>query len=188
MTQRVKTAGLMAALVILLPGPARADGFITPYYGYNFGGDSGNCVSLTNCEVKRTNFGVSFGAMGKVFGFEEDIGYAKNFFGDTPGTDNSVFNAMSNLLVGVGTGPVQPYGLIGLGLIRPHVSFNSSLLPFHKNALGYDLGGGLNIYFGHVGVRGDLRHLHALQDISLLIFNGQKLDFWRFSVGLALRF
>jgi len=34
--------------------PARADGFITPYYGFNFGGDS-NCARFTNCEDKRKN-------------------------------------------------------------------------------------------------------------------------------------
>jgi len=40
----------------------------------------------------------------------------------------------------------------------------------------------------HLGVRGDLRHFHTLQDVNLLIFQGQKLDFWRASVGLALAF
>ena len=60
---------------------------IVPFVGYNFGGDSGsNCVSLTNCKEKRTNFGVSLVSMGPVFGLEEDISYAKNFFGETPGT------------------------------------------------------------------------------------------------------
>ena len=56
--QIVCAAGLLA----LAATPARADGFITPYWGYNFGGDSANCVSLTNCNEKRTNWGVSFGA------------------------------------------------------------------------------------------------------------------------------
>ena len=130
--------------------------------------------------------------MGPVFGLEEDISYAKNFFGETPGADNSVFSAMSNLLIGVGVGPVRPYVVGGVGLIRPHVSsLTGSLtsLGAGKNAFGYDLGGGVTGMFGkHVGIRGDLRLFRTMQDVNLLIFKGQKLEFWRASVGLALSF
>lgn len=180
---------LGAALVGGVTAPARADGFLTPFVGYNFGGDSANCISLTACEEKRLNFGVSIGSMGTLFGFEEDIAYAKDFFGSAPGTDNSVFTAMSNLIVGIGAGPVQPYVLGGIGLIRPHVSINPTQIGIDKTAFGYDLGGGVNAFFArHVGVRGDVRHLHTVQDVNLLIFTGQKLDFWRGSLGLTLRF
>jgi hypothetical protein len=178
-------------LLILVSAPARADGFIVPFVGYNFGGDSGNCPSLTNCTEKRLNFGVAFGSMGAAIGFEQDISYAKNFFGETPGVDNSVFSAMSNVLIGPGVGPVRPYFVIGAGLIRPHAS---SLLGSvtgtggGKNSLGWDLGGGLTGMFGRVGIRGDLRRFRTLQNIDLLIFTGQKLDFWRASAGLALTF
>ena len=183
-----------AAIVLtVMAAPARADGFIVPFVGFNFGGDSGSrCTRLTDCKEKRTNFGVSFGSMGTVFGFEEEIGYAKNFFGETPGAANSVFSAMSNLLIGVGVGPVRPYVVGGVGLIRPHVSsLTASLTSFSSgtNALGYDIGGGVTGMFGsHVGICGDLRHFHTLQDVNLLIFEGQKLDFWRASAGLALGF
>src|SRR2546430_5789504 len=112
------------ALLALSPVVACADGFLTPFLGYNFGGDSANCQSLTNCDEKHTNFGVSIGSASGILGFEEDIAYAKDFFAAVPGTENNVFSAMSNLLVGVFAGPVQPYGLIGVGLIRSHVSLN----------------------------------------------------------------
>ena len=36
--------------------PRRMDS-IVPFVGYNFGGDSGNCPSLTDCTEKRLNFG-----------------------------------------------------------------------------------------------------------------------------------
>jgi opacity protein-like surface antigen len=182
-----------AILLTVTAGPALADGLIVPFVGFNFGGDSGSgCLSLTNCKEKRTNFGVSLTSMGTVFGLEEDISYAKNFFGETPGQSNSVFSAMTNLVIGPGVGPVRPYVVGGIGLIRPHVSsLASSLTTFSadKNAFGYDLGGGLTILFGsRVGIRGDLRHFHTMQNVNVLIFTGQKLDFWRASAGLALAF
>ena len=183
----------VAILLAVTAAPALADGLIVPFVGFNFGGDSDSqCVSLTNCKEKRTNFGVSFISMGTVFGLEEDISYAKNFFGETPGQANSVFSAMTNLVIGPGTGPLRPYVVGGIGLIRPHVSsLAGSVTTFDadKNAFGYDLGGGVTILFGRrVGIRGDLRHFHTMQNVNLLIFTGQKLDFWRASAGLALAF
>ena len=185
---------LASLLLIFASTSARAEGFITPFVGFNFGGDSNNCANLTSCEKKRTNFGVALGSMGTVFGFEEDFSYAKHFFGENPvnGTDNSVFSMMSNLLVGVGVGPVRPYVVGGFGLIRPHVSsLKGAVTTFdaNKNAFGYDIGGGVTGMVGsHVGIRGDLRLFRTMQDIDLLIFTGQKLEFWRASVGVALMF
>lgn len=186
----MKHLAFASMLLVLAPAPARADGFIVPFVGYNFGGDSG-CPSLTGCADKRLNFGVAFGSMGTAFGFEQDISYARHFFGETPGEDNSVFSAMSNLLVGPGVGLIRPYFVVGVGLIRPHVSsLADSVTDFDasRNAFGYDIGGGLAVMFGPVGVRGDIRRFRTLENIDLLIFSGQKLDFWRASAGLALTF
>jgi Outer membrane protein beta-barrel domain len=175
--------------------PARADGFITPFIGYHFGGDSADCASLTTCQAKHTNFGVSIGKMGSIFGFEEDIAFAQDFFPMMPGDQSSVFTAMSNLMIGIPAGPVQPYGIVGVGLVRPHVhaSINPTAVGGDSNAAGYDIGGGVNIFFlKNVGVRGDIRHFHTLQDVSVLhlgtLVVGQKLDFNRASVGLTLKF
>ena len=178
--------GLLVVLVVVGARPARADGFITPFIGFNFGGDSANCLSLTNCEDKRTNFGVSIGTLSG-FGFEEDISYAKDFFGAAPGTDSSVFSAMTNLMISIPAGPIRPYVLAGLGLIRPHVSTNlASFQSFDKNSAGYDIGGGVHVLFGRIGVRGDVRHFKTLQDIPL--FTNQTLGYWRGSAGVTFVF
>ena len=176
--------------------PARADGFITPYLGYNFGGDSANCQTLTNCEEKHANFGVSLGSASGAFGLEEDLGYAKNFFASVPGAENNVFVAMTNLMAGVFAGPVQPFVLAGVGLIRTHVSLDpTSTGASTNNAFGYDLGGGVSGFFSqHLGIRGDLRHFHTFQDVAILrvgpinLVPNEKLDFWRASIGLSLKF
>ena len=178
-----------AAFVALSAAPARADGFITPYIGFNFGGDSANCASLTNCQEKRTNWGVTFGATHGIFGFEEDIGYAPDFFGKTPGGDNAVLQFMTDLMVLVPAGPIQPYAFVGVGVIRPHAKLDLSSLTVDKNAFAHDLGGGLNVFFTHaVGVHGEIRHLRTFKDLTLPGFSGDKLDFWRGSAGLTFRF
>src|SRR5947199_341067 len=90
--------------------PVHADGFISPFIGFNFGGDSSNCASLTTCDDKRSNFGVSLGTVRGAIGFEEEIGYSPDFFGKTPGGDNAMLTLMSNLMVVVPAGPIEPYG------------------------------------------------------------------------------
>ena len=184
---RILSIGLLALVATVRP--ARADGFISPFAGFNFGGDSGYCLSFNNCQEKRTNWGVSVGAMGGIFGGEVDFGYAPQFFGQTSGGDNAVLTIMSNLMVIIPAGPIQPYGVAGLGLIRPHAQLNSSLADVAQNTLGYDIGGGINIFILHsLGIRGDVRHMHTLQDVTLGVFQNQKLDFWRASAGLTFRF
>jgi opacity protein-like surface antigen len=180
----------LTAIMAAAAAPARAQGFISPFVGFNFGGDqAANCQSLTNCEEKRLDWGVAFGSMSGILGFEEEIGYSKNFFGKSASVNNSVLTVMSNLMVIVPAGPIRPYGVIGLGLIRPHNEFNANGLDLSDNALGYDIGGGVNIFLTHgVGIRGDVRHLHTLQDITLGVLSDQKLDFWRGSAGLTFRF
>jgi hypothetical protein len=178
-----------AGLLVLAAIPARAQGFISPFAGYNFGGDSANCVSLQNCEDKRLNVGVSVGTTHGIIGFEEDIAYAPDFFGKTPGASNGVLTVMSNLMLVLPAGPIQPYAVVGLGLIRPHLRLDASSLSLDENALGYDIGGGLNLFLGHaVAIRGDIRHLHTLQNVTLGIFSNDQLDFWRASAGLTFRF
>ena len=165
----------MAAMTI----PAAAQGFFTPFAGYNYGGDSVNCVGLRDCEERRTNLGISFGKTGKYSGTEQDIGYARHFFGDTADGKSSMLTAMTNFLVIVPAGPVRPYGVLGFGLVRPR----------GKNAIGYDIGIGANVFFTkRFGLRADLRRMRSLRDVTL--FEGtsaHKLEFWRASLGVTFR-
>lgn len=180
---------ISAVMLLGAAAPARADGFISPFIGFNFGGDSSNCASLTNCEDKRTNFGVSLGTVRGVMGFEEEFGYSPDFFGKTPGGENAMLTLMSNLMIVIPAGPIQPYGILGLGLMRSHAQLNKAALALDKNSLGWDIGAGLNIFFGHsIGVRGDVRHLRTLQDITLGVFGNDQIDFWRGSAAIVLRF
>jgi Outer membrane protein beta-barrel domain len=180
-----RLAGVIAALVLSVV-PAYADGFVTPFLGFNFGGDSINCVSLTTCQEKHLNFGMSIGTTGRAAGLEEDFSFAKNFY-DTS-TDSSVLTIMTNVRLSLPLGPIQPYLVGGIGLIKPHASNNPFQVITSKSAFGTDLGGGLTIMFGPgVGVRGDIRRFNAT-GLKLLVFSGARADFWRASAGITFRY
>jgi opacity protein-like surface antigen len=171
--------------------PVRAQGFVSPLAGFDFSGDAA-CPRITNCTDKRLNAGVAIGVMGSVLGFEEEFAYARDFFGQAPGLSSSVLTLTTNVLLVPRVGPVRPYALAGVGLIKTHVSWTpSSLLPSDHNDFGWDVGGGVFILFTrHVGIRGDIRHFHAFQNLNLLLFtvSNPKLDFGRASVAFVITF
>ena len=62
-------------------------------------------------------------------------------------------------------------------------------MQMDKNALGWDVGGGVNINLQrHVGLRSDLRRIRTFKDVSLGMFNKEQLEYWRGSVGVSLKF
>jgi opacity protein-like surface antigen len=139
------------------------------------------------------NAGVAIGSLGSILGFEEEFAYAKNFFGDAPALSSSVLTLMSNLMVVPAIGPVHPYVLGGLGLIKTHVELTTSSVLTSDNDFGWDLGGGVILLFGgHLGVRGDIRYFHAFQNLTVPVANftisNPKLDFGRASAGLVVKF
>jgi opacity protein-like surface antigen len=182
---------LSFALIAGSSRPALAQGFIAPLIGFDFGGDA-TCPTITGCTNKKLNAGVALGSMGKVLGFEEEFAYAKNFFGEAPGLSSSVLTLMSNVMLIPRIGPVRPYALGGIGLLKTHVEFTpSSLITTDNNGLAWDLGGGvMALVSKHVGVRGDLRYFHAFQNLGVIGFtlNGSKLDFGRASAAIVFTF
>ena len=186
-------ATLLALTTLAVPARAHADGFISPLIGFNFGGDA-SCQAASNCEDKRLNFGVGLGAMNAVLGFEEEFAYARDFFGIRPGVQNaSVLTLMSNFMLVPKIGPVRPYVLAGVGLIKTHTEFTlTSLTSTDNNNFGWDVGGGLMVTIvPHVALRGDIRYFHAFQDlgnIPVIPVANQKLDFGRAAAAVVFTF
>jgi opacity protein-like surface antigen len=170
---------------------AQAQGFISPIVGYDFGGDA-KCPQLTDCKDKRLNVGVSVGAMGSILGFEEEVAYAPDFFGDSPGISSNVLTVMSNLMIVPAMGPVRPYALAGIGLMKSHVELTSaSVFTTDNNTVGWDVGGGvIGFLGGNFGLRADLRYFHSFKDLTVLgiTLDNSKLNFGRASVGVVLKF
>jgi opacity protein-like surface antigen len=172
---------------------ADAQGFISPFIGYNFSGDAG-CPEITNCEDKHANYGASIGALGSLVGFEAEFAYTKDFFGSTSNQSSTVITLMGNFMVAPKFGPIQPYGLAGIGLIRTSVE-NAGTSD--ENQIGWDIGGGLMVFFSqHVGVRGEVRYYHSFQVLKLLNLptipglntDDNKLDYGRAAVGVVFKF
>ena len=196
MTHRMWTTtrrlvAVSAAVLALQATPARAQGFIAPLVGFDFGGDA-TCPAIRNCTNKTLNVGVALGSMNALLGFEGEFAYARNFFGEAPGLSSSVVSAMGNVMLAPHIGPVRPYVLTGLGLMKTHVDLSpSNLLSTGHNGLAWDTGGGLMVNVApHVAVRGDVRYFHAFSDLTVgpLALQNVKLDFGRAAGGLVLSF
>ncbi len=184
--------GTACVLLGAVPVPARAQAYLTPFIGWDFGGDAGTCESFFggNCSNKRTNYGVAVGS-GGIVGFELEFAYAPDFFGQSAALgSNSVLTLMGNLQVTIPAGPVHPYVTGGAGLFRTHVAFTAAdILSFSDSSFGYNFGGGVMILLpAHLGVRGDFRNIRSASDISILgtTISGTKLSFSRFYVGLVV--
>ena len=186
--------GLALLFLIAAAPDTRAQSYISPLVGYDFGGDS-VCAQLTGCEKKQLNWGVGLGRLGTIFGYETDFGYTKDFYGTAPGVTSSMLTVMGNVMLVPNVGPVRPYALAGFGLIRSQVNVSSGSIIGENgnNDVGWDVGGGVFIFFGeHLGVRGDIRYFHSFEEFRVVGLplgdTDTDVDFGRASAALVLKF
>jgi opacity protein-like surface antigen len=206
MARSLTRALLAAGLVAVTAGPARADWFVTPFLGVNFGGDAsfGDVGDFEDNFEKKVVFGGTATWMSAgIIGAEVDFGWAPNFFEFTTGDadfdfgDSNLTTLMGNVVVGIPVGGqsgpgLRPYGTGGIGLIRSQIDGGALFDDLSANDLGFNVGGGVVGFINdNVGIRGDLRYFRSLQDtepgddLDLEISN---FDFWRASVGVTFRF
>ena len=191
--RRIVSAAMMA--LALIPATARADTLLIPFWGVNFGGDSGKDFSNA-VDAKRFNYGVSFAFMGAgIFGLEGDFAYSPDFFGKSDLGGSSVFTGTGNLVLGVPFGGqqgfgIRPYGVVGLGVMKASADFED----VDENSLTWDFGGGVMLFFGsRFGMRFDFRYFRTFDDVEIFgveVVEDQpgKLDFTRSSIGFVFRF
>lgn len=179
---------------VAAPTSARAEGFVTPWVGANWG--SGN-----NVDNGRAAFGINAGGMGAgVIGGEVAFGYSPSFFGtQNDFGSNTVMDLMGNVIIGVpvgGTrgGGVRPYVTGGVGLLRTQIDGGSlARVSSSNNMFGWNAGAGVMGYFNdHVGLRGDLRYTRGFEDLNtgntvLDLDGSNQLHFWRISAGVVIR-
>ena len=190
-------AAALAALV-LAAVPARADVLFIPFFGVNFGGDSGKELSEA-FETSQFNWGASLAFMGAgVFGFEADFGFSPDFYGKTDAGGSNAVTATGNLILGIPFGGqkgfgIRPYGVVGAGLLKSTSDFGSSIAEIDENNVTWSAGGGVVLFFGtRAGIRFDARYFRTFDDLEILGIpiaqSPGKVDFTRGSLGLVLRF
>jgi hypothetical protein len=186
---------LFLAVIAVAPSPAYAQGYAAPFLSYDVGGDAGTCPSLVNdCSEKKSGYGVALGfLMGHLLGFEEDIGFAPDFYGKstTFGT-NSVLTMMSNVVVSIPVPILRPYVSAGGGVMRSHVGFGftaNGTTDANNTSIAYDIGGGVMVsLIPHIGLRADVRNMRSIEDVKIsgITLPSAKLNFSRVSLGIML--
>jgi hypothetical protein len=127
-----RAIGTALVAILLAPVPARADTLLIPFFGVNFGGDSGKEFSEA-FDTSQYNWGVSIAFMGGgVFGFEGDIGFSPDFYGKNDAGGSNVLTATGNLVIGIPFGGqqgfgIRPYGLVGAGLLKSKSDFGTGV-------------------------------------------------------------
>jgi hypothetical protein len=193
---RVIATALVA--IMLAAVPARADVLFIPFFGVNFGGDSGKEFSEA-LDTSQFNWGASLAFMGAgIFGMEADIGFSPDFYGKTDAGGSDAITATGNLIVGIPFGGqkgfgLRPYGIVGAGLLRSKSDFGTGVAEIDENNLTWSAGGGVLLFFGtRAGVRFDVRYFRTFDDLEILGIpiaqSPGKVDFTRGSLGLVLRF
>ena len=193
----------VAALVLLglctRAGEARADGYVSPFAGVNFGGDAGGTFSQATQDRNHGTFGIDLGGMsGGVLGVELDLAYTKNFFGTGGGvSDNSILTVMPTAIIGIPIGGqrgagLRPYATAGLGVIRRNLDIGN-LSIFEGNTLAYSVGfGAMGFFATHVGVKADIRYFRNVEvdniEIGNLDIQKGTFNFSRASVGVVFRY
>lgn len=194
---RVRGCILFAVLVVgWTAAPAHAQLEATPYIGANILGD-----------VERGKGGPG-GSVGYYFldgrlGFEFEFQRYFHFFKDAevadlvpnPGIDldTDAMSFMGNVVAPIripGAARLRPYGVAGFGLFHAWFDSADDQYDTDQNNLAFALGGGLMVSLtDFVGLRADLRALHALVDGDATEGGYfEDYTFLRLSLGVTFRF
>ena len=185
---------LGTAALLVAPASASAQGYLTGFVGGNFGGDSGVSLDQSIDDASRLSFGARLGALGGgIFGGEIDIGYTPDFYGQgTLFDSSSVLTIMGNVVVALPLGPVRPYFLGGIGLVRRTLDFRpgDGEGSITDSRAAYSIGGGVNFFVSeHVGINADLRYFRNFSTgNAVLDAPDETFNFARGSVGVTFRF
>ena len=185
---RYLATALGMVVLLAVAAPARAQWFVSPFIGANFGGNTTDASASS---------GVAAGWMGKsVLGAEAEFAYAPQLFQQTGFlTDHRLTTVMGNIMLGV---PVMrsenfhPYILGGLGWMNPKLTEAGGLFALDEKDLGMDLGVGAAGFFNrNIGLRGDVRYfrgLHEGDNDSTFGLDFSSFHYWRTTAGLVVRF
>jgi len=136
--------------------------------------------------------------------FAPSVEFPTLFLADDSHVNSYMANVIGSVPLGE-DGHVRPYISAGVGAITLHTTVFafpgiSEVDTVNANASRFasNIGGGLMVFIGHVGVRGDVRHFRATRDDNLLLIANPSatdltkvllsgLTFWRSDAGIVVR-
>jgi hypothetical protein len=190
-------AVLLATLV--LPAPARADIFVSPFLGLKFKGSTNELCFCEGAEDAKLSIGISTVVVtDRGPGVEFEFGYNPRFFESGTGdlvSRSGVTTLFGNFVLAAPIGftreSLRPYAVGGLGWIHASANDQIGFGSFSNDFLGLALGGGaIGFVSDTTGVRFDLRYLKSISSGDVSNNPGQgsaRISFWRASVGLVFR-
>lgn len=176
----IRTFTMAAVLVTVTAAPARADVFITAFFGASMRGV---------LDGSKTTLGGQLGFLGAGFiGVEGDFGYTMKVKGGHGGDNFRTLTGAVLIAPKLGSDRVRPYAAIGGGVI------NAVVEPKHlfigddtvESASLLSAGGGLFAFLSnHIGVRLDARYMKAMLDTDVDV---EASHFIRVTGGLVIKF
>lgn len=183
-----------ATVVLAQSSPASADIRITPFAGTASVGK----VNLDDSAKRSLGVAVTFGGL---LGIEFDT--ARTPLGALTSlpivdVDARLTTYMGNIVVRLPSGPIQPYGSAGVGVLRVSGDLTipgvGTVLSASAGDVGWNLGGGVYVLpTRSLGLRADVRrfqtgdltweNIGGLGDLPLPTF-----EFWRATLGVTLKF
>lgn len=189
---------IVIAMLLALPGVARADIFFVPFAGIKFGGST----SIVDLELAANKKTLALGASvikltNSIIGYEVEFGSVTGYFEKgnqgliKPGS--YVIDLTGNVLLalppGATGGGLRPYLVAGGGLIHAEAEDFFEVLQVRRTVPAITLGAGaVGLLTNNVGVRFDLRHLRSLSKDASFGLVGRRIAYSRFTLGLLLRF
>jgi opacity protein-like surface antigen len=183
-----------SGILLLLPVTAFGQAQLTLFVGGNFGGDTGVSLDESITDTSQLDFGARLGLFtGGLFSLEFEYGHTPNFYGKgTVFDSSSVRTFMGSLALGFPAGPVRPYLVLGVGMIKRTVEYAPGQGPgsVTDSRAAYDIGGGLSIFFSqHVGINGDFRYFRNFTAGNVILDGANdKFNYARATIGVTFKF
>lgn len=196
---------LCSAALLLLARPAAAEWLFTPFFGWEFAGNTSLADFENASDDMHRSFGVTVTHLGRgPLGFEGHALYIPGFFNDPKLhgqqdiiTTSRAYALMGNLVLAAplrwNEYGLRPYLSGGLGLLRAYARVDTSdLVWVDQSLLGADVGGGaVGFITDHTGLRFDLRFHTNLRDSKGLqgdtVGARTHLRYWSLAIGLVLK-
>lgn len=187
-------------LVVVVPRPARAELFVTPFAAMKFGG--GTSIVDLEFAASKKKFSIGGALMSVsdgILGYEVAIGYIPGYLEADDAPEPVVKpgslavdltgSALFSLPPSFTGGGLRPYAAIGAGFIHVQAEDGLELFQIRRTVPVAAVGGGATgLLTNSVGVRLDYRYFRSLltDDGSLANIN-RRISYSRFSIGLFLR-